>query len=68
MKRVIYIPVSEFIDNGGDIIKKQHCFTSNGIYLGVVKWYNNYNIELTNGRFGSLDDIYVEVDCTPIYD
>ncbi len=68
MKKIIYIPVSEFIDNGGDIMKKQHCYTSNGIYLGVVKWWNNTHVELTNGRYASPDDIYVEVNCIPIYD
>lgn len=63
----IYVTVAEFIDNGGDIMKKQHIFTSNGTYLGVVESFNNYTIYLTNNKWGSTDDLYVEIDCTPIY-
>lgn len=55
------ISISDFLDKGGNVIRGEHAYDKNGVYLGNIKSFNNYSTMLTNGRGGTNDYIHIKV-------
>lgn len=55
------ISIFDFLDHGGNIILDEQAYTKEGVNIGMIKSFNNYSTELTNGTVGSNDYIHIKI-------
>lgn len=65
----IFVTVTEFLENGGELNNGRAIYGESGGYFGEFRGFNSFNVPIIGiaRRPTSIHHIYVEIECSPIY-